>query len=361
VKRRGIQDDIVGGVRKIVSPWLGAPPGELKSVTRAKGAARGAAETLDQTVTGGLIKAGVQGNTALAKQAAINLAGFAVGATAAQVIGKVVSKAAPTIAKVAAKTNLSSELAPGQDLAFHFSNKPNLRVIKDISKMRNQGANFGQQFDSTKFTPKGSTYGYGPLQKTAGIQQVEAAINEALTSKAAAAAAGQDRQYTLYVTKANPLKNAKGRIKDPEYGYEVLAGDAGQSVYGKQKPIAKIPLNLDSVPDYGEVYRSGGPDALAERLAAVRAERNRVQNIVAENQKIRRAGLKSPGLRNVHGEGKTGLYELGFVPKPFNNKSIKSVTQVIREADVAAKVGKVAATAGFVTPKKTRGGGKNKR
>jgi hypothetical protein len=40
------------------------------SVTQAQGLARGAAETLDQTFAGGLVKAGVQGNKALAQQAA---------------------------------------------------------------------------------------------------------------------------------------------------------------------------------------------------------------------------------------------------------------------------------------------------
>jgi hypothetical protein len=45
--------------------------------------ARGAAETLDQTFAGGLVKAGVQGNKALAKQAAINAAALGTGGKAA--------------------------------------------------------------------------------------------------------------------------------------------------------------------------------------------------------------------------------------------------------------------------------------
>ena len=78
-KPKGIADDIVGGVRKIVSPWLGAPAGQSKSVTQAQGLARSAAEGLDQAFAGGMIKAGVQGNKALAKQAAVNAAVLGTG------------------------------------------------------------------------------------------------------------------------------------------------------------------------------------------------------------------------------------------------------------------------------------------
>jgi hypothetical protein len=66
-KPKGIADDIVGGIRNIVSPWLGAPAGQSRSVTQAQGLARSAAETLDQTFAGGMIGAGVKGNKALAK------------------------------------------------------------------------------------------------------------------------------------------------------------------------------------------------------------------------------------------------------------------------------------------------------
>jgi hypothetical protein len=45
----GIADDIFDGIRDIVSPWFGTPPGQNSKVTQAQGLARGAAETLDQT------------------------------------------------------------------------------------------------------------------------------------------------------------------------------------------------------------------------------------------------------------------------------------------------------------------------
>ena len=94
-KPKGIADDIVGGIRNIVSPWLGTPPGELKQVTQFKQATRVAAETLDQNITGGMIKAGTQGNKALVKQAGVNAAALGVG----YVAGKAVQTAASAVAK----------------------------------------------------------------------------------------------------------------------------------------------------------------------------------------------------------------------------------------------------------------------
>ena len=70
---------IIDVVKDIVSPWLGAPPAQNRQVTQAQGLARAAAETLDQTVTGGMIKAGVQGNKALVKQVAVNAAALGAG------------------------------------------------------------------------------------------------------------------------------------------------------------------------------------------------------------------------------------------------------------------------------------------
>jgi hypothetical protein len=92
-KPKGIADDIVGGVRKIVSPWLGAPAGQNRSVTQAQGLARAAAEGLDQTFAGGMVKAGVQGNKALVKQAAVNAAALGTG----YVAGKAIQTAAGAI------------------------------------------------------------------------------------------------------------------------------------------------------------------------------------------------------------------------------------------------------------------------
>ena len=108
-KPKGIADDIVGGIRDIVSPWLGTPPGEARQVTQGKALARGAAETLDQVYAGGMIKAGTQGNKALAKQAGINAAALGVG----YVAGKVAQKVAQSLPEV----------------GVHFSRTSNLKEI----------------------------------------------------------------------------------------------------------------------------------------------------------------------------------------------------------------------------------------
>lgn len=73
-------------VKDIVSPWLGTPPAQNRSVTQAQGLARSAAETLDQTFAGGMVKAGVQGNKALVKQAAVNVAALGTGYIAGKAI-----------------------------------------------------------------------------------------------------------------------------------------------------------------------------------------------------------------------------------------------------------------------------------
>ena len=123
-KPKGIADDIVGGIRNIVSPWLGTPPGELKQVTQFKQATRVAAEGLDQTLTGGMIKAGTQGNKALAKQAAVNAA--ALGA------GYVAGKAAVTAASAVAKTGVPARIVnklTGQMVGVHGSPVSGLKTI----------------------------------------------------------------------------------------------------------------------------------------------------------------------------------------------------------------------------------------
>lgn len=102
-KPKGIADDIVGGIRDIVSPWLGAPPGQNRQVTQAQGLARNAAETLDQTYAGGMIKAGVQGDKALVKQAAVNAAALGVGYIAGKAAA--VATNAYKAAKITSVTN----------------------------------------------------------------------------------------------------------------------------------------------------------------------------------------------------------------------------------------------------------------
>ncbi len=119
---------IIDVVKDIVSPWLGASPGEYKQVTQAKGLARGAAETLDQVFAGGMVKAGVQGNKALVKQAAVNAAALGTGYVA--------GKAAVTAAGAAAKTGIPALIAnqlTRKTVVVHGSQIPNIKILRPQS------------------------------------------------------------------------------------------------------------------------------------------------------------------------------------------------------------------------------------
>jgi hypothetical protein len=115
----GIADDIVGGIRKIMSPWLGAPPAQNNKVTQAQGLARTAAQTLDQTFAGGMIGAGVKGNKALAKQAAVNASYLAGG----YVAGKAVSKVAGAVVESGLPNRFKNTLL-NQSVVVHGTGRP---------------------------------------------------------------------------------------------------------------------------------------------------------------------------------------------------------------------------------------------
>lgn len=291
--------------------------------------------------------------TQSAKTAATQLATEAVGYGVGKVLGKTASAAAPSVAKLLAKTNLSSELAPGQSLAFHFSNNPNLKTIKDIPALRNQGGNFGSVFDSTKIAPKGATYGYGPLQNTSGLSELEGAVNEARNSLNRAAAMGQDREYTLYVTKANPLvKGRTTRIKDPEYGSSKLAGDTGQSIFGKQKVIASTKLNYKPMAQLEAAERALGEKASpyrvdpafeAAKVASAKGKSEMLDNTInalVQNPKVVRAGLNPSSLQNP--------FSAYYYDTPAVNRApqtTRSVTQIIQDATKnSATIGGASAT-----------------
>jgi hypothetical protein len=160
-KPKGIVDDIYKGVTNIVSPWLGTPPGELKQVTQFKQATRVAAETLDQTVAGGMVKAGTQGNKALAKQAAVNAAALATGYVAGKAIQTAAGAAAAKINPFREATKQVNKIsgwvsgqASAEDLMklrsidrYQFSAegiKTPPRIIKDtehLTKIRKQNIN----------------------------------------------------------------------------------------------------------------------------------------------------------------------------------------------------------------------------
>ena len=128
----GIDDKIIGGIRQIMSPWLGTPPAQNNKVTQAQGLARTAAQTLDQTLAGGMIGAGVKGNKALAKQAAVNAAALGVG----YVAGKTVQKVAQSLPEV----------------GVHFSKTPNLKKIVYDPGTANTGGGGSMPGQTYKFS-----------------------------------------------------------------------------------------------------------------------------------------------------------------------------------------------------------------
>jgi hypothetical protein len=111
-----------GFVQDIVSPWLGTPPNPALSkelnnkIAQVQGLTRGAAETLDQTFAGGLVKAGVQGNKALAQQAAINAAALGTG----YIVGKAAVTAAGAVTKTGVVPRIVNKFLPSQ-IGVHHS------------------------------------------------------------------------------------------------------------------------------------------------------------------------------------------------------------------------------------------------
>ena len=163
-KPKGIVDDIVGGIRDIVSPWLGTPPGQNRQVTQAQGLARGAAETLDQVFAGGMIKAGTQGNAALAKQAAINAAALGVG----YIAGKTMQQVVPVVRNRLQTVVPILQNKLGKEIGVHLSNTDNLKNIK-FSPDR---VGTGSQYVDVEI---GQTYKFAPYagrhvgQRTGGV------------------------------------------------------------------------------------------------------------------------------------------------------------------------------------------------
>ena len=126
-KPKSIADDIVGGIRNIMSPWLATPPTQNNKVTQAQGLARSAAENLDQAFAGGMVKAGVQGNKALAKQAAVNAVALGVG----YVAGKTIQTAAGAVVKSGVIPRTLGRITERESVYFlHGSPYKNIKELK---------------------------------------------------------------------------------------------------------------------------------------------------------------------------------------------------------------------------------------
>ena len=257
-KPKGIADDIVGGVRKIVSPWLGTPPGQNRSVTQAQGLARQAAEGLDQAFTGGMIKAGTQGNKALVKQAAVNAAALGAG----YVAGKAVQKVLPLV-----------QSRIGKELGVHLSDTDKLRNITFSPKRAGAGFDYGdvKKSGTYKFSPytqrdldsKGKLLpGYkvdSPKEfaETIANQNLGMAVKAELPTKGFA-----------YITKSK-----QGEF-DPDFGVFSPA-----RIVNKQKVVGKVPLpqiGTDPEKIYTKVEMRQNFDAVTKVINDALLKRERI-------------------------------------------------------------------------------------
>lgn len=238
-KPKGIADDIVGGIRDIVSPWLGTPPGQNRSVTQAQGLARSAAETLDQVYAGGMIKAGTQGNKALVKQAGVNAAALATG----YVAGKAIQKVAPVVAQklVNARNQNTSYL-------FHGSGSERLPTIKpQPAYLKNEGL-------------PNRTY------LTSNIRNAEFVAELSAKNKQAYVGTPKDLRGSLYVV-ASKTKNIKPVIGSP-YQKESAMGDVNTFITNRN---ARVVAEIKTLPFPQEIENL---ESLVQKAINVDRKRN---------------------------------------------------------------------------------------
>ena len=245
-KPKGIDDQIIGGIRQIMSPWLGTPPGEQPAVTQGKALARGAANMLDQNLAGGMIGAGVKGNKALAQQAGVNAAALGAG----YVAGKVAQKVLPIV-----------QAKLGNEIGVHLSQTDKLRNITFSPERAGQGSKYGavEVGQTYKFSPyahvgnrvygdstdiPGKIYGRTTMQQLGGES---AAHNIDMASRM-----NEPTKKFAYVTKSKPGRN------DPDFGL------ANAFMVPKQKVLEKVPLNQIDYRNVSGSYFEGRGTGKAE-------------------------------------------------------------------------------------------------
>jgi hypothetical protein len=249
----GIVDDIAKGIKDIASPWLPAAPGQNRSVTQAQGLARGAAETLDQTFAGGLVKAGTQGNKALAKQAAINAATLGTG----YVAGKAAQTAAGAVTNAYKAAKITSVTNATRIPLFHGGppvlkgGKIDPSITTASTKLLNQQAlnsSMPQQinqyrenigFLKTQLNTPGSFAAQNPreslqniAQQVKSLRQLENFAKKANTKNYFTAVDDPSNAYTGGAIQViNPKKTSVQTGFGPSNEFQVA---------GKQKPVATV-------------------------------------------------------------------------------------------------------------------------
>ena len=186
--------------------------------------------------------------------------------------------------------------------------------------MRNTGTNFGTIFDSERFVGEGATYAFGIPQKSTGQTQVDAGLTHAISAKRDAAqnlSGPEDRNYTMYFTKANPIERPGAarttRLADPEYGTHNPFVDRGESIFGDQEVLASFDLDIDgytgprSALEAGLGQSTSQSDALKyneELLKVMKHEEDFRQNLYnrfSSNPMVRASGVIPDRMLNTAG------------------------------------------------------------
>jgi len=275
---QGIDDQIIGGIRAIMSPWLGTPPGELPVITRTKELERETANMMDQQFAGGMIGAGVKGNKALAKQAAINAAALGVGYGVGKAVGAVAG---------AYQTAKSTSLVNSKNIPlFHGGpsvlkgNTINPSFQTPSTKMLNQ-----QAISSIPSRVETLAEKVRFMQNNLNVADSYASKNVAETLQGISKNQQSIKQIETWGAKAKKT-NYFTAVDDPSNTYQqggsiyvinpkktdVQIGFGPSSefqVAGKQRPIAKIPVVKTGAGEY---------DSNAVNKARQIAERLQKQN-----------------------------------------------------------------------------------
>ena len=239
---KGIDDQIIGGIRSIMSPWLGTPPAQNNKVTQAQGLARTAAQTLDQTFAGGMIEAGVKGNKALAQQAAVNAAALGTGYIAGKAVGKAGQRFFQDIGLHASKSNIKGEITFTAERAnTGFSDVPGSPLIPN--KTYKISGYYGDR--SSKNIPN-----FGKLADPKDMAgSAQALIDES-------------KFRSVYVTKSNT-----GRI-DPELS------NYRDRITGNQQILKEIRLRKNASPKSIETFETKIANVIMQERKKITAAQN---------------------------------------------------------------------------------------
>ena len=275
---------IIDVVKDIVSPWLGAPPAQNRQVTQAQGLARAAAETLDQTFAGGFVKAGVQGNKALVKQAAVNAAALGAG----YIAGKAVQKTLPLV-----------QSRIGKEVGVHLSNTDKLRNIKFSAERAGTGSEYAnvEMNQTYKFSPYLGREVDQTTNKVIPMSSYDFAETVAAENINMAVKSEQPTKTYAYITQSR-----RGEI-DPDYGVFSNA-----RMVPKQRVTSKVTLPRVGVEEDKIVTR-------AETNANFDQVRKVLYDALLKRERMAQSNLRST-LNTVRGAA-------GVVTQQTGNKKIK--------------------------------------